>query len=105
MEFRVSVTIADLGHSDEAAELCLDSLLALHPETGPVVSQNTANGQLTLTIAVDATDPWAATNLAAKVFTVCLNETGIPKKPVIDLTVTAAAYDDSSENVRELVPA
>lgn len=67
------MTIAEHGASDEAAEKCLDALLDLYPDSGPVVSQNTETGQLTLTVGFAATDPWAAANLGSRILSTSLN--------------------------------
>lgn len=101
----MTVTITEHGRSDELAERCLDALTKLYPETGPVVTQNTQTGHLTLTVGMDATDPWAATNLGGRIITESLNEARLPQSEVVDVCVTAVAFDDSMENVRELVEA
>jgi hypothetical protein len=105
LEYRLTMTIAEHGFSDEAAERCLDALLALHPETGPVVAQNTDSGHLTITIALDATDPWAATNLGAGILADSLTQAEVPVTPVLDLCVSAVDREDSTEDVRELIKA
>ncbi len=101
----MTMTIAEHGASDEAAEKCLDALLDLYPKSGPVVSQNTETGHLTLTVAVDATDPWAAANLGARILATSLDRAGLPVTLITDVTVTVVEHDDSTENVRELIEA
>lgn len=105
MEFRMSVVIAEHGASDDAAEACLDALLALYPESGPIVGQNVATGQLTITVGLDATDPWAASNIGSEILTTSLNRAGLPPTPVLDISVTAVDFDDSAEHVGRLVTA
>jgi hypothetical protein len=101
----MTMTIAEHGASDEAAEKCLDALLELYPESGPVVSQNSSTGHLTLAVALDATDPWAATNLGARILATSLNRAGLSVTPVLDVSVTMVEHHDSTENVRELIEA
>lgn len=106
MEYRLTIMIANHGASDEAAEACLDALLKLYPETGPVVSQNVATGCLSLTVAVDATDPWAASNMGSHIFSESLNAAQLPLAPIVGVNVHVVdAGDYSSEDVRELVSA
>jgi hypothetical protein len=101
----MAVTIAEHGASDEAAENCLDALLDLYPDSGPVVSQNTSTGNLTLTVSVEATDPWAAANLGSSILTKSLNRAHLRVTPVLDVNVTIVEHDDSTENIRELIEA
>ena len=105
MEFRMSVVIAEHGFSDDAAEACLDALLMLYPDAGPVVSQNTATGHLTITVGLDATDPWAASNLGAEILTNSLTRAALRSTTVLDVSVTAVDHEDSAEHVGRLVPA
>ena len=103
MEYRLTITIADHGN-EEAAERCLDALLERHPETGPVVSINPSAGTLSVTIALDATDPWAAGNLASRIWVTGLNQSGLSPAPIIDVAISAVEFDDARRS-RELVPA
>lgn len=105
VEHRMTVTITEHGRSDEAAEKCLDALLDLYPDAGPVVSQNAETGYLTITVGLDATDPWAAANLGFPIVTNSLNRAKLRKTQVVDVNVSAVEFDDSTENVRELAGA
>jgi hypothetical protein len=105
VEYRVTITIAEHGFSDEAADRCLDAFLALDPAAGPVVSQNAASGHLSVTIAVEATDPWAAANLSARIFTKGLEATGLAVTPIIDVSVTQVESENLTCDDRELVRA
>ena len=107
MEYRISLTIAKHGYDGDAAEKALDAFLEFHPETGPVVTQNTATGGLTITIGLDATDPWAAGNLAGRILTDGLNGAHLEVVPILDVSITAVDPTDSpAEQARwNLVPA
>lgn len=98
----MTAVIAEHGTNDEAAEACLDALLALYPESGPVVTQNTDTGCLSLTIGMDATDPWAASNIGARILTESLNEARLPVVPIVDVHVSVVDHEESVEDVREL---
>jgi hypothetical protein len=105
VEYRVTVTIAEHGFSDEAAESALDALLEIAEAAGPVVSQDAESGEMRLTIALDADDAWTAAEQASSVFAEALDKTGLPVTEVIGVQVTAVEREDSTENVRELVSA
>ncbi len=104
MEYRLTITIAGHGN-EEAAERCLDAFLTCHSETGPVVSINPSAGTLSVTIALDATDPWAAGNLASRIFATGLKQSELAPTPIIDVAISAVQFDDDSRRSRELVPA
>jgi hypothetical protein len=104
--FRLTVTIAEHGFSEESADRCFDAFDALYPEAGPVVSQNTKDGTLTVTIAVEATDPWAATNLGSEILAAGFDKAQLALTPVLDVCVTAVEYETSRHVHRgELVSA
>lgn len=104
-EYRITVTIADSGDMD-AAERCLDALNERAPETGPVVSVDLAANTLSLTIAVDATDPWAAANLASSIYADSLTKAELPLAPVIDIQVSVVDDEHpTTQRRRELVGA
>lgn len=105
MEYRITATIAEHGASDEWAERCLDDLLERHPEVGPVVCQNAESGHLIITVAVDATDPWAASNLAGQVIADTLNAVRLPPAPVLDVSVMLVEDEDQRVNEHDLVSA
>ncbi len=91
--FRVTVTIAEHGFSEESADRCFDAFNELYPEAGPVVSQNIKDGTLTVTIAVEATDPWAATNLGSEILGNGLEKAQLALSPVLAVCVTAVEYE------------
>ena len=100
-EYRVTVSIADHGRSAEAAEAVLDSFVELYPECGPVVSQDLRTGFLSITLAFDATDPWAATNKAKDTFPRGLAHSRIEVAEVVSVEVTTVDEDESGDYVDE----
>lgn len=99
MEYRLTVTVADHGASEEVAERVLDAFIDLHGETGPVVSQNLADSTLTITVAFDATDPWAANTLGSRIIGGTLDKIGLPKTEVLDVCITALDYEPRAAHV------
>lgn len=93
MEFRITVTIADHGFSDEAAERCYDAFADLHAQHGPVVDHNSETGELSVTVSLDATDPWAAANLGSRIIGSGLEASGLERTGIIDVCVTAVEPD------------
>lgn len=91
-EFTLTITIGEHGYSEEAAEKTLDAFLKLVPDAGPVVSQNLAQGTLSITIGLQATDPWAASNIGRDRLAEGLTEAGLAFTSVVDLCVTASDY-------------
>lgn len=103
MDYRITLTIARHGASEDAAEAALDSLLELYPECGPVVTQNTETGALALTIAVEATDPWAAGDLAGKIFAKSLDHAKLEVVPILDVSTTAIDPEHAQSDSWDLV--
>jgi hypothetical protein len=57
MEYRLSITFADLGYSLDLPDRLLTILLEAMPQAGPVIDQDTGTGELTVTVAFESTDP------------------------------------------------
>lgn len=55
-EHRITITQAEHGFDPENGERFLAGFLEAHPETGPVVSQDTRAGTISVTFSVDAED-------------------------------------------------
>ena len=104
MEYRLTITIAEHGNEADA-ERCLDAFLERHPETGPVVSIDPRTGTLSVTIAVDATDPWAASNLASRIWADGFNQSGLELTPIVDVSISAVEFEEDARARRQLVPA
>lgn len=67
-EYRVRITMAGYGDSDDAAVAFLDGLIATNPECGPVISQNSAEDTITITLGLRAKDEENAVHLAFNVW-------------------------------------
>lgn len=57
MEYRLSITFAELGYSIDLPDRLLTILLEAMPQAGPVIDQDTGTGQLTVTVAFESIDP------------------------------------------------
>lgn len=68
MEFRITITITELGRSEEDMERFLEGFRRTHPETGPVVSGSEETGELSVTFALDAHDAREADERGAVIF-------------------------------------
>jgi len=53
-EYRITITMAGYGTSEDAADALLEAFLAKHPETGPVVSQNREADTISVTFVLKA---------------------------------------------------
>ena len=105
-EYRLTMTIAEHGFSEDSAERCLDAFLKHHPEAGPVVSIDPASGTLSITVAVDATDPWAAGNLGAEILADGLNAAELDVTDIVRVDITAVEAEREMEaRQRDFVPA
>jgi hypothetical protein len=102
MGLRVRVTISKHGTDPDNGERFLEGFLATHPEANPVVSQNTADGTLTVSFSVEAEDAFAAGPIGGQIFVDGANASGLPPSEVLDLTVTHAEIESET---RELQPA
>lgn len=99
MEYRLTVTIAEHGASEEVAERILDALVEVHPETGPVVSQDLTDSTLTITVAIEATDPWTASTLGSRVVGGTLEHLDLPMTEVLDVCVSALDQNERAAHV------
>jgi hypothetical protein len=101
-ELRVRVTIARHGVDPKNGERFLEGFLATHPESHPVVSQNTAEGTLTVSFSVEAEDAFAAGPVGGRIFTDGAMASGLPRSEILDVSVTHAQIESET---RELQPA
>lgn len=68
MDYRLSITMSNLGQNPANGERFLEAFQATHPEVGAVVSQNTETGTLTTTFTVEARDAQHAVDVARPIF-------------------------------------
>ena len=104
MELRVRVTTGEHGRDPANGERFLEGFLATHPEAHPVVSQNVADGTLTVSFSVEADDAFAAGPIGGEIFTDGATASGLPVSEVVDVAVTLADVG-SEDEARELQPA
>lgn len=97
MEHRFTITIAELGRSEEAVERVLAAFLELHPEVGPVVTANLESGELSITWAIDAEDARDAYERSTPVFLESMNASRVPEAPPVGVEIVAVQAEDELE--------
>jgi len=106
MEVRLSFTVAEHGRDSENGVRVTEAFMRTFAEGGPAVSQNTADGTLTITFAFDAQDAEDAIATGLKVFREGYTESGLPSSEVLDIEASVVpAEERDSEDIRELAPA
>lgn len=104
MEHRVTLTVADLGRSEEHVERVLDTFLERHPGVGPVVSANITTGALSVTISLDADDLEDAHRKAAGILAAGMVDAGADSAAVLRIEIEPAEVA-APDAQRELEPA
>ena len=102
--FRLTWTLSEYGDDPANGERFLEGFAAVHPDVGPVVSQNTETGRLSVTFSLEAKDASDALEKGLDVFVKGAAKSGLPPTDVIDVSVTAIARESREEEL-ELVPA
>ena len=100
MGLRVRVTIAEHGADPDNGERFLEGFLATHPEANPVVSQNTAEGTLTVSFSVEADDVFAAAPVGGRIFVEGADASGLPPSEVLDVSVTHAEIGSETRELQ-----
>lgn len=99
--YRLTLTVSEHGHLPENGEILLRAFTTTHPEVGPVVSQNTETGSLSVTIALAAADASEAVKEAIPIFLEGLMKSGL--SPANTLEISAGPItSEEQEEVREL---
>ena len=99
--YRLTLTVSDHGRSPENGEIMLGAFATTHPEVGPVVSQNTETGSLTVTIAVAAADASEAVKEAIPIFLEGLVKSGLAPANTLEISAGPITSEEQ-EDVREL---
>ena len=102
--YRFTFTVSEHGTVPENGETFLAGFIAVHPEVGPVVSQNTDSGTLSVTFSLEAEDINLAVEKAITIFMNGATESELEPTEVIDLSASLAAAEHY-EGDRELQPA
>lgn len=67
-EYRITITMRGYGSDEEAAEDLSEAYLQTHPEAGPVISLNSGDNTIAVTLAVDSPSQQRALELAADIW-------------------------------------
>lgn len=94
MEYRLTITFAELGHSLDLPDRLLTILLEKMSEAGPVIGQDIGTGELEVTVAFESTCPTDDVGPMASRLDSALARAGVNGEPtVLDFHVEAV-YDD-----------
>ncbi len=97
MEHRFTITLADLGRSEEAVARVLEAFLERHPEVGPVVSANLDSGELSITWAIEAEDARDAYERSTPVFLESMTASEVPEASPIGVEIVAVEAEEELE--------
>jgi hypothetical protein len=100
----MTVTVSQHGRDLANGELFLDGFVRTHPETGPVVDQNTETGHLSITYTFDAEDFADAARKAGDIFLDGANASGLEPSDFVGAHFEPAEADEPVDD-RELQPA
>lgn len=76
MDYRITITVADIAGSEESADRLLDALLAAIPEAGPVVGQDLGESSLEATFSFEGTGVQEAFMRGWQMFAAALDQSG-----------------------------
>jgi len=103
MEYQVTVDVSDYGYEPENGERFLKGFMEAHSETGPVISQNTETGVLTVLFSFT---PEAGSvdgpTQAARLFGHGAGMAGLPPTEVLSFHIDLIRDEEQSE-AREAV--
>jgi hypothetical protein len=102
--FRLRLCISEFGRDPENGERFLEAFMKVHPEVGPVVSQNTKTGRLVVTITVDARGITDAVEKGVPIFIDGLDASKFTPSDALDISVSSIPADELDE-ARQLQPA
>jgi len=106
VRYRFRVTLDAYGHDEDAAEQFLNGFVTTHPEVGPVVSQDTEVGTMTVTFSIEAASLDEALDLGRPVFIEGASASDL--KPPDAISMNASLIEKDQEDAppkRELQPA
>ena len=104
MEFRTTITLAELGYDEANGGRVLEGFEKAHHEVGAVVSQNIETGTLAITFSLDAASAEEAWEIGARLFAdgVDAFAARAANAEIIDIHVTAITAEERDP---ELQPA
>ena len=98
-EYRFHITVTEHGRDPANGDRVLEAFMETHPEVGPVVSQNTVSGTLSVTFSLEAEDVNAAIDLGRPVFAEGGAASGLPSTQVVGFEISLVPAEEY-----ELVP-
>lgn len=105
-EHRIHITVSEHGYDLENGERFLKGFTETHPEVGPSVSQNTADGTLSVTLSLDAEDANEAFELSRPIFVDGAYASGLDVTQIVGVEVSLVPAEEYDPEQRpEPVPA
>jgi hypothetical protein len=102
-EYRVRITMAGHGESDEAAAAFLDGFLETNPECGPVVSQDAAANTISVIVGLRAKNEENAVHLAAEVWAEGGIASGLEPGDIVRVEVERVVDQESADSAADPV--
>ena len=96
-EYRITITMSGYGSDEEAADDLLEGYLQTHPDVGPVISLNSAEDTIAVTMALDAPSQQRALELAADIWAAGGEASGIRPGEVIRTEVERVSDEEAAE--------
>lgn len=96
-EYRVTLTMSGYGSDDQAAEDFLEGCLQTHPDAGPIVSQNSEEDTISVTLSVQASSQQKALELAVEMFINGGEKSGVPPGEAVKAEVERIADKDDAK--------
>jgi hypothetical protein len=93
-EHRIHITVADHGHDLDNGERFLAGFSKTHPEVGPSVSQNIAEGTLSVTFSLDAADADQALEFGRPIFVAGGDASGLTPTNIISVEAHLVRAED-----------
>ena len=97
MRYRFRMTLSEYGSDEDYAERVLEAFVSTHPDVGPVVSQDTNVGTLTVVFSLDAESADAAIEQGRTVFADGGAASGLPMTALLEANVALVPSDEVSE--------
>ncbi len=96
-EYRVTITMSGHGSDPQAAEDFLEGYLQTHPDAGPVVSQNSQEDTISVTLSVQAGSQQKALDLAVDIWVAGGERSGVAPGEAVRAEVELVADHDGAE--------
>lgn len=101
-EYRVTLTMSGHGSDEAVAEDFLEGYLQTHPDAGPIVSQNSKDDTISVTLSVRASTQQRALELAVEIFVAGGEKSGVPPGRAVRAEVELVGERDDAETAERV---